>query len=128
MTSLSVSPVSFSNDRRSHRRYALESPLRYRAANSPLATPWKRGRLLNMSAGGVLIQAPELLAVGARLELAMDWTGLYHGRQAMRLFLVAAVARTERRGAGLRILSHRFRDASPARVRLPRGEKNLAVA
>jgi len=84
--------------------------------------------MLDMSAGGLLIQVPEPLAAGARLELAMDWTGLYHGRQAMRLWLIAAVTRTGRRGAGLRILSHRFRDAGPARVRVPRSEKNLAVA
>lgn len=81
-----------------------------------------------MSAGGLLIHVPEPLAIGAKLELAMDWTGLYHGRQAMRLFLIATVTRTERSGAGLRIRSHRFRDTIPARVSLPRGEKNLAVA
>ena len=123
MTSLSI-PA----ERRSHRRYSLETPLRYRAANSPLNAPWKQGRMLNMSAGGVLVQIPEPLAAGTKLELAMDWTGLYHGRQAMRLFLVTAVTRIDRRGAGLRILSSRFRDGSTARVRLPRGEKNLAVA
>jgi len=84
--------------------------------------------MLNMSAGGMLIQVPEPLAVGAKLELAMAWTGLYHGREAMRLCVIGVVARTGQRGAGLCILSHRFRDASPARVRLARVEKNLAVA
>ena len=84
--------------------------------------------MLNMSAGGILVRIPEPLAFGAKLDIAMDWTGLYHGRQAMRLFLVAAVTRLERRGAGLRILSHRFRDVIAARVRLARSENNLAVA
>ena len=120
--------LSVSVDRRSQRRYALEQPLRYRAANGPLATPWKHGRMLDMSANGLLIQVPEPLEAGAKLEVAMDWTGLYHGRQAMRLFLVGTVIRTSSRGAGLRILNHRFRDMSPAHVRLPRGEKNRAVA
>jgi len=31
-------------------------------------------------------------------------------------------------GAAFRILSHRFRDVSPARVRIPRADKNRAVA
>jgi hypothetical protein len=113
MTSLAIPP-----ERRSHRRYSLEIPLRYRAANCPLKTVWKHGRALDMSAGGILIYLPE----------PMDWTGLYHGRQAMRLFLVSAVARLDGRGVALRILSHRFRDIAPTRVRIPRADKNLAVA
>jgi len=115
-------------ERRSHRRYSLEVPLRYRAANCPLKTVWKHGRAFDMSAGGILIHLPEPVAIGTKLELAMDWTGLYHGRQAMRLFLVASVTRHDGRGAALRILSHRFRDVTPARVRIPRADKNLAVA
>jgi len=123
MTSLAI-PA----ERRSHRRYSLETPVRYRAANCPLKTVWKHGRALDMSAGGILIHLPEPLAIGTKLELAMDWTGLYHGRESMRLILVASVTRYDRRGAALRILSHRFRDVTPARVRIPRAEKNLAVA
>jgi len=123
MTSLAI-PA----ERRSHRRYTLETPLRYWAANCPLKTVWKHGRALDMSVGGILIHLPEPLPIGTKLELAMDWTGLYHGRESMRLFLVASVTRFDRRGAALRILSHRFRDVTPARVRIPRAEKNLAVA
>lgn len=102
--------------------------MRYRAANGPLNAGWKGGLMLNMSASGILIQVSDSWAVGAKLEIAVDWTGLYHGRQSMRLFLVASVTRSGPRGAALRILSHRFRDASAARVRLPRAEKKLAVA
>jgi c-di-GMP-binding flagellar brake protein YcgR len=115
-------------DRRSHRRYTLAAAMRYRAASGPLNAPWKPGQTLNMSAGGVLIRVPEMLAAGTRLQVAMDWTGLYHGRQAMRLILTAAVTRVDPEGTGLRILSHRFSDVSPVRVRLQRTETNLAVA
>jgi hypothetical protein len=115
-------------ERRSYRRYTLETPLRYRAANCPLKTLWKHGRARDMSAGGILVDLPETVAIGTKLELAMDWTGLYHGRQAMRLFLVASVTRHDGRGAAFRILSHRFREVTPARVRIPRADKNRAVA
>ena len=84
--------------------------------------------MLDMSAGGIGIAAPEKLAAGAKLEIVMEWTGLYHGREAMRLYVVAAVVRTGISATGLRILDHRFRDVSPGRVRLPRRDKNLAVA
>ncbi len=71
--------------------------------------------MLNMSATGILIQVPDSLAIGSKLELSMDWTGLYHGRQNMRLFLIAAVTRSGDKGVALRILSNRFRDVSPFR-------------
>jgi hypothetical protein len=99
-------------DRRSNRRYALDTPVRYRAANGPLNAAWKNGRLLNMSASGLLIHVPEPLAIGTKLELSVEWTGLYHGRQNMRLFLISWVTRTGGRGVALRILSHRFREMS----------------
>ena len=113
-------------DRRFSKRYNLDTALRYRAANGPLNTPWKQGKALNMSAIGILIQVPESLEIGAKLEIAMDWTGLYHGREAMRLTLIGAVARTDSRGSALRILHHRFRDVSPTRVKVQRVQKAVA--
>ncbi len=81
-----------------------------------------------MSAGGILVQFAESIAPGVKLELAMDWTGLYHNREKMRLFLIAQVTRTGGGGTALRIVSHRFRDLSPTRVRPRRAEANRAVA
>jgi hypothetical protein len=115
-------------DRRSHRRYPLQTPLRYRAANAPLNAAWKQGTALNMSADGILVQLGETVAVGAKLELAMEWPGLYHGRDKMRLFLTAAVTRCEAGRTAFRIVKHRFREVTAPRVRLPRTDKNRAVA
>jgi hypothetical protein len=81
-----------------------------------------------MSAGGILVQFSETIAPGVKLELAMDWSGLYHNREKMRLFLTGVVTRTSRGGTALRIVGHRFRDMSPGRVRVRRAESNLAVA
>ena len=123
-----MTSLSFSVERRANRRFPLDAPVRYRAANSPLNAPWKSGRMLNMSAGGILLEVAESMADGTQWQLAMEWTGLYHGRQAMRLFLVASVTRVDPRGVALRIDSHRFRDVTPARVRIPRKENDRAVA
>jgi hypothetical protein len=116
------------SERRSNRRYPLQIPVRYRAANGPLNSAWKGGRALDMSASGILVHVPESVELGMKLELAMDWTGLYHDRPTMRLHLVAAAIRIDGRGTALRILSHRFRDASSMRVRLRRAEESQAVA
>ena len=123
-----MTSVAFPAERRSHRRFALQTPLRYREANGPLNAAWKNGSMLNMSATGIFIEVADSLMVGTKLELSMEWTGLYHGRQTMRLFLIASVLRTGLQGVALRILGHRFRDLSSPRVRIQRTEKKLAVA
>jgi hypothetical protein len=123
-----ISDSNRSNERRAMSRYAVQRPLRYRAAGCTLASVWKQGRALDMSARGILIDVPETPAIGTRLELAMDWTGLYHDRPVMRLFLIAAVTRIDKRRVALRIVSHRFRDVRPTAVRPQRAERKLAVA
>ena len=123
-----ISDSNRTHERRAISRHPLRKPVRYRAAGCALAALWKQGRALDMSARGILIDIPETMAIGTRLELAMDWTGLYHDRQVMRLFLIAAVTRTDKRRIALRILSHRFREVRPTAVRPQRAERKLAVA
>ena len=115
-----------SRNRRDAHRYSPSAPLQYRAPQSKLPSDWKSGRLIDMSATGLRVEIPETLAEGTMLEFVMDWTGLYHGKSSVRLFLTASVVRVDARGTALRILKHQFRDARPAVVR-PR-ERNLAVA
>ena len=81
-----------------------------------------------MSATGLRIEILETVSEGTVMEFLMDWTGLYHGKSTVRLFLTASVVRVDARGTALRILKHQFRDARPAVVRPRRVERNLAVA
>ncbi len=93
-------------NRRSTNRYEMSSALWYRAAGS---SGWKRGRTLDMSAGGMLIEIPEMMGVNTRLEIEMDWNGLFHGTGMLRLSVVGSVTRRDSRGIAVRILSHSFR-------------------
>ena len=102
--------------------------MQYRTSDGELKSAWKAGRTLDMSVGGILIDIPPAIAVGATLELAIDWTGLYHGKPMIRLILIGSVMRTDSRGTALRILSHQFRDVYPALIPARRPERNLAVA
>ena len=88
----------------------------------------KSGRALDMSVSGIRIEIPETVEAGATLELLIDWTGLYHGRLAVRLFLTCLIVRVDAQSTALRIVSHQFRDASYARSRPGRTERTLAVA
>ena len=115
-------------NRRGATRYNLSVPLRYRAPETNLPSGWKSGRTLDMSASGLSIEIPETLDAGATLELVIDWTGLYHGRPAVRLFLTCLVVRIDAQSTALRIVSHQFREASYAGTRSGRTEGTLAVA
>jgi len=120
MTSLSWKD----DNRRATDRYGIKTRLQYRVADSA----WKSGSTRNMSAGGLLIDIHEELAVGTRLEIAMDWTGLYHGTDMVRLCLAASVTRVDGRGTALRTLSHQFRSKRSKVDRDRRPERRLAVA
>jgi len=113
-------------NRRANFRYAVRIPLRYRRAGKAPDSVWKPGRSVDMSARGIRIEIPETMPKGSRLELSMDWPGLYHGTDMVRLFLAGYVTRVDGRGVALRILKHRF--FVPAVVRPRHAEGKRAVA
>ena len=106
-------------NRRAFNRYQVNTPLRYRPEHAGPGSVWKDGRALNMSARGILIDIPDTFPINATVELMMDWSGLYHGTSAMRLFLVATIVRVDDQGTALRIVRHQFSTQRP--------EKHLAV-
>jgi hypothetical protein len=113
---------------RASNRYAVRAPVQYRSAVPSLESVWKSGYTRDMSAGGILLDQPEVAPVGSTLELAIDWPGLYHGRPLVRLFVIGTVARAGCRGTALRIISHEFRDVRPITTRRMRAERNLVVS
>lgn len=124
-TTQQASQFSKAANRRANSRYAVKVPLRYRPAGGAWNTAWKPGRSLDMSARGIRIDIPESMPAGSRLELSMDWPGLFHGAETMRLFMIASVTRVDAHGTALRILSHRF--FGPA-IRSRRADGKRAVA
>lgn len=115
-------------NRRGANRYDVSAPLRYRAPEAHLPSGWKSGRTLDMSATGLRIEIPETVVVGTRLELVMDWTGLYHGRPGVRLFLTCLVVRIGSRSTALRIVAHQFLEAFHPGSHPRRTEGTVAVA
>jgi len=94
-------------DRRQHTRYGFSTTLRFRPAVGN-SFPWKSGRMLNMSASGILIGGSEKLLPGSRLELLADWPGFFHGAGHVRLLVLGEVVRCEDAAIALRILHHEF--------------------
>jgi hypothetical protein len=101
----------------------------YRTSAGGLNPVWEAGGMRDLSVGGILIDIPEALPVGSTVELVMDWTGLYHGKPMVRLFMIGSVLRNDAQGAALRILIHEFRgDVRTSVMPSRRRERTLAVA
>jgi hypothetical protein len=97
-------------NRRAAERYVLRMPLQYRTV-----AQWLPGHTIDMSARGVLLEIPDSLPAGTRLEAIIDWPGIYFDKKKVRLFLAGVIARVDKRGTALRILRHEFRDVAAKR-------------
>lgn len=68
-----------------------------------------------MSSVDLLVELDEAIPVSTRLELSMDWPGLYYGKDMVRLTMIASVTHVNSQGTHLRLNSHKFRDTVPAK-------------
>jgi len=116
-------------ERRRKDRFSFVTSLQYRMRRD---TKWEgSGRTANMSAGGILIVSDRSFQPGAQIEISLDWPGLYHDAERMRLVVSAEVVRSQGRRTALRILRHEFLEvpAVPGRNRyLTAPSSNTAVA
>jgi hypothetical protein len=116
-------------NQRSHHRYSLDRKMAWRLSGESRQGAWKQGLAMEMSATGIRLTMTNPPAIGTELDVVMDWPGIYHDRQGVRLFLSGMVCRNMIDGVALRITNHDFRFAPvevPARFR--RTERKLAVA
>jgi hypothetical protein len=103
-------------NRRASARYRMVTPLRYRAFCQTAITGAGSGQSIDMSSGGIAIEIGKVLEPGSEIEVVLDWTGIYHGKRRMRLFVWGQVVRSEEQRTAVRILSHEFREASARAV------------
>jgi hypothetical protein len=103
-------------NRRTNARYEFVTGLRFRAYRQAAVACSGSGRTIDMSAGGIAIEIGRLLDPGAEVEMVLDWPGLYHGRQRMRLYVWGEVLRSSPECTAVKILSHEFKDAALARA------------
>jgi c-di-GMP-binding flagellar brake protein YcgR len=103
-------------NQRASARYRTVTALRYRVFHQAAITCSGSGQTIDMSAGGIAIEIGRVLEPGTELELSLDWTGLYHGKRRMRLFLWGEVVRSDEQSTAMRILTHEFREVAARAV------------
>jgi len=95
-------------ERRSRVRFPLHVHLRYRSRGSSDSAEGA-GKSVNISSYGVLFVAEHELALGDRLELALDWPAPLEGVIPLRLCMVGSIVRVDGFRAAVKIDHHEFR-------------------
>ena len=102
-------PSEEAKDRRASSRFPIERELRYRLLNKKTWEEEGSGRTINMSSGGILFSAPQVLLPGRRVEVSISWPAQLNDRCALRFVARGRVVRFENGAAAIEILQHEFR-------------------
>ena len=118
-----------SETRRSGSRYPIVAELHYRITRKHAEVETGRGRTLNISSSGILIETDHALPPGLRVDLSIVWPVRLNNVTPLQLCVKARTIRTEGRRTALKIFRHEFRtrpplqavgaEASPIRQSLP---------
>ncbi|HEX8984721.1 MAG TPA: PilZ domain-containing protein [Bryobacteraceae bacterium] len=95
-------------DRRSAVRFPIEQEVRYKVFNRNTIEVGS-GRTVNMSSNGVLFTTERALAVGERLEVAVNWPAQLDHRCPLKLVTTGRVVRSDGDRAAIAIERYEFR-------------------
>lgn len=100
-----------SMERRSKIRYPVTLNVRYRTLGRTDRISGM-GRTVNISSGGLLVEADQRTQVGAKVELNIEWPSLLDGSIPLQLVAVGRVVRCLESGFALAFKEYQFRTLS----------------
>jgi hypothetical protein len=103
-----VTPETDNADRRSAVRFPIEQDVRYRIFNRNTIEVGA-GKTINMSSNGVLFTTERALALGERLEVAVNWPAQLDNKCPLKLVTIGRVVRSEGACAAIAIERYEFR-------------------
>ena len=98
-------------DRRSAIRLPIEQDVRYKVRSRNTVTVGF-GKTVNMSSNGVLFTTERPLALGARLQVAVNWPALLDNKCPLKLVTTGRVVRSESGVVAIVIERYEFRTQS----------------
>jgi len=102
---------AIAQDRRQDRRYDLRLDLRWKLVRRKKVLDSGTGYTIDLSSGGILIDAGRHLPAGLNIELSISWPVLLHNVAPMQLTVCGRIVRAERSRIALRMDQHEFRTA-----------------
>jgi hypothetical protein len=101
-----------SGDRRADRRYEMRLELRWKLVRRRRVLESGTGYTVDLSSGGILIEAGKHLPAGLNLELSISWPALLHNVAAMQLVVSGRIVRGDGSRIAVRMVQHEFRTAA----------------
>ena len=98
-------PRNSGHERRSHRRYPVDLGIWCRALPSGRVVA---GKICDISSHGVRFTSSQILAPGAKVELAIDWPVLLDNACPLALRGQGRVLRSDRHSTAIEIERHEF--------------------
>lgn len=110
-------PIQSVYQARSSRRFPISMSLEYQLNSSHKASAkgWGRGMTINLSSSGVLFESQQVLPVGRRLNLFLDWPVRRDYQVDMVLFILGRIVHRSGTSVGVEILKYEFRAGSVGR-------------
>jgi hypothetical protein len=103
-----VAKDTIRGDRRLQRRYPLELDLEFKITDGDTVVSTGAGRTGNISSGGVLFHAEEVVANGAHVELAVRWPAVLGNSPFLELRIFGRLVRNDPQGVALRMSKYHF--------------------
>jgi len=96
-------------DRRRDKRYEISLDVRWKLIRRRKVLDNGVGRTMDLSSGGMLIDAGRPLPVGLNLELSITWPVLLHNTAPLQLVVSGRIVRARGTHAAIRMIQHEFR-------------------
>jgi hypothetical protein len=124
----SLPKETIQGERRSHRRYALNLGLSFRQVSGTKSIAEGTGKLGDISSGGVLFLTAAPPAMGATVELFVDWPYRGENGTPLHLLLFGRVVRRDGSSVAVQTIRHEFRPArSPGEVGVRQTRQSAAA-
>jgi c-di-GMP-binding flagellar brake protein YcgR len=102
------------DDRRATHRFPIENHVHYKLLETAHAAQTGQGRTRNMSSGGILFSTETRLALGQRIELAVDWPAQLNEHCGLKLVALGKIVRSDTDTAVVTIEKYDFRTRATA--------------
>jgi PilZ domain len=102
-------PDRISGDRRHDKRYEIALDAKWKLIRRRKVLDTGTGRTVDLSSGGILIDAGRPLPVGLNLELSVIWPVMLHNVAPLQLVISGKIVRAKGKQAAIRMIQHEFR-------------------
>ena len=96
-------------DRRSDKRYSLRLDVRWKLIRRRKVLESGQGTTIDLSSGGILLEAGRPLPSGLNLELAIAWPVMLRNTAPLQLVAAGRITRVNGNRVAIRMVQHDFR-------------------